>query len=102
MKVIAGYSLYLLGSFLLIVACILNVLPQNYLGGFVIAGFIGGVCFPWLNAIRQGQSLIRKENSVLELEAKEPLEIPASIIGNPKREDEEKDRRREEPIVVRS
>jgi hypothetical protein len=76
LNVLAGYGLYLFSAFLLIALCLLNILPTNYLGGFVIAGFIGGVCFPWLNAVRQGNKMIEKERlfEIAEEEEKEELQ----------------------------
>jgi hypothetical protein len=64
MNVITGFGLFLGGAFLLIVLALLNVLPTNYLGGFVIACFIGGLFFAWLNAWRQGEHFIETENSL--------------------------------------
>lgn len=62
MNVLAAFGLYLLGAFTLIVLALLGILPTNYLGGFVIAGFIGGLFFAWLNAWRQGNKLDRNES----------------------------------------
>ena len=66
MNVLSGFALYLLGAFALILLSIFNILPVNYLGGFVIAGFIGGLFFPWLNAWRQGEEMLQIENQSIE------------------------------------
>jgi hypothetical protein len=62
MNVLAAFGLYLLGAFTLIVLALLGILPTNYLGGFVIAGFMGGLIFAWLNAWRQGDKLDRNSS----------------------------------------
>jgi hypothetical protein len=57
MNVLQGFCLYLLGAFILVVLALFNIVPTNYLGGFVIAGFIGGLFFAWLNAWHQGEKM---------------------------------------------
>jgi hypothetical protein len=63
MNVLSSFCLYLFVALLLIALCVANILPQNYLGGFVIAGFIAGVCFPFFNATRQGEKMIAREKA---------------------------------------
>lgn len=62
MNVLTAIGLYLLGAFTLIVLALLGILPTNYLGGFIIAGFLGGLFFAWLNAWRQGNKLERNDS----------------------------------------
>jgi hypothetical protein len=77
MNVLEGFSLYLFGAFVLMVLCVFNVLPEYFLGGFVVAGFVGGVTFPFFHAVRQGKKMIAAETSTApEQETKERLEEP--------------------------
>ena len=48
--------------FIMIALALFNVLPINYLGGMVIALFIGGLWYAWLNAWRQTDKLIDGES----------------------------------------
>ncbi|MDH2900428.1 MAG: hypothetical protein PXY39_05605 [archaeon] len=63
--------MYLTGAFALILLSLFNILPVNYLGGFVIAGFIGGLFFAWFNAWRQGEKMLQIENQSIEAKKKE-------------------------------
>jgi hypothetical protein len=72
MKLISDFGLYLLGAFTLILLSLFNVLPVDYLGGFVIAGFIGGLLFARLNAWRQGEKMFKAEISSEKLGAASP------------------------------
>jgi hypothetical protein len=60
MNVLEGFGLYVFGAFSLVILALFNVVPTNYLGGFVIAGFIGGLFFAWLNAWRQGEKITKQ------------------------------------------
>lgn len=79
MNVLTGFGLYLLGAFALIVLALFDVLPTIYLGGFVIAGFIGGLFFAWLNAWRQGENLLRKESPQARLQTSK---TPVQAVSN--------------------
>ncbi len=77
MNVLAAFALYLLGAFALILLSLYNILPVNYLGGFVIAGFVGGLFFAWLNAWRQGEKM-KVEEKPKDLEKKEEAALVAA------------------------
>ena len=65
MNVLAGFSLYLLGAFALVVLSLLNIFPVNYLGGIVIIGFIGGLFYSWLNTWQRGRELSESEGMAM-------------------------------------
>jgi hypothetical protein len=58
MNTASGFALYLVGSFVLVVVCLLTPAIRYYLGAFVIFLFMGGVFFAWLNTIRQTNKMI--------------------------------------------
>jgi len=62
MNVLTGLGLYLALFFVMIVLALLNILPVNYLGGIIIALFIGGLFYAWLNAWRQTSKLVKVES----------------------------------------
>jgi hypothetical protein len=47
----------------MIALALLNMLPVYYLGGIVVALFIVGLLYSWLNAWRQGRKPIRAGNT---------------------------------------
>lgn len=59
MNVLSSFLLYLGLFFVMIFLALENILPTNYLGGIVIALFIGGLCYAWLNAWRQTNKLLK-------------------------------------------
>ena len=66
LNILSSFLLYLGLFFVMIFLALENILPTNYLGGIVIALFIGGLCYAWLNAWRQ-------TNKLLAVEGREPL-----------------------------
>ncbi len=81
MNVLTGFSLYLFGAFLLIVLRLTSVLPTNFLGGFVIAGFVGGLVFPFVNAVRQGEKMIASEKVAAIAEVAKREEEPITVTA---------------------
>ncbi len=62
MNVLSSFILYLVAFFGMITLALLNILPVNYLGGIVIALFIMGLLYSWLNAWRQTIKLVSKDS----------------------------------------
>ncbi|MHB1908526.1 MAG: hypothetical protein ACYCQJ_06600 [Nitrososphaerales archaeon] len=58
--------LFFAASFALIYAAIMTPLIQFYTGGIVIALFMTGLFYAWLNAIRQGRKLSQSKVTVQE------------------------------------
>ena len=86
MNVEMGYLLYLFGAFAAIALALFNIIPTNYLGGVVIAYFIVGLCFAWLNAIRQGEKMAKTERQ--------------EALVSPHEPEQEMPDREEEPLVA--
>jgi len=70
LNVLSAFTLYLGLFFVMIALALFNVLPLNYLGGIVIALFIGGLCYAWLNAWRQTDKIIDVESRKRLMEEK--------------------------------
>lgn len=107
MNVLEGFGLYLLGAFALITLSLFNILPTNYLGGLVIAGFIGGLFFFWLNSWRQGEKMLKAESLAVEVEKvvpSMPKEVekyyPCEREPIPKSKSDEGQEKKEEPLVA--
>ena len=81
MNVLSSFILYLLAFFGMITLALFNILPLNYLGGIVVALFITGLLYSWLNAWRQTATMVKKdsieqpelEREETELEAEYPI-----------------------------
>ena len=58
--------LFFVASFVLIYAAITTPLVQFYTGGIVVALFMTGLFYAWLNAIRQGRKLSQSKTTVQE------------------------------------
>ena len=72
------FVLYLIAFFAMIVLTLFRVLPVNYLGEIVIALFISGLCYSWLNAWRQTDKMIQREETSKKIdEGKKEEPIPA-------------------------
>jgi hypothetical protein len=63
MNVIESFLVYLGLFFLKIVLALEHILPLDYLGGIVVALFITGLFYAWLNAWRQTKKLIKEDNT---------------------------------------
>lgn len=62
------FLIYLLAFFALIVLALFRILPVNYFGEIVIVLFISGLCYSWLNAWRQTDKIIEKEETSKKVE----------------------------------
>jgi hypothetical protein len=74
MNILNSLVLYLALFLVMIILALEHVLPVNYLGGIVIALFIAGLFYAWLNAWRQTEKLIKGDSlhqSQLEKEERE-------------------------------
>jgi hypothetical protein len=89
MNVLTALCLYLFGVFSLIALCVANVLPVNYLGGFLIWSFYGTLLFIFGSAVWQGEQMVKQARAMALSEA---LEAEA--------EKEPKEEREEQPIMV--
>lgn len=59
-----GYVVYLAAFFAMILLALFNVLPVVFLGGIVIALFIGGLFYFWFRAWRETEQMIKKSPSL--------------------------------------
>ena len=75
MNVATSFIAYLGLFFVMIALALLNVIPVNYLGGIVIALFIGSLVFAWLNAWRQTEDLVKKDVASQPRLEKEEIEL---------------------------
>lgn len=102
MNVLVGYALYLIGIFGTIALALFHVLPVDYLGGIIIALFIAGLVYTWLNAWRQTDKLIevdRGEQSELE-EHETEIEQEYPYPFEHRAEQPEKRKKEEEEVSV--
>jgi predicted tellurium resistance membrane protein TerC len=67
-----GYAIYLAAFFVMIGLALLRVLPVVFLGGIVIALFIGGLFYFWLDAWRETEKMIETEKKHEEEEQPVP------------------------------
>jgi len=91
LNVLSALILYLGLFFVMIALALFKVLPVNYLGGIVIALFIGGLCYAWLNAWRQTDKIMNVESREKVAQEKSVQKREAS-----QREPEDKSKKKEE------
>jgi hypothetical protein len=84
LTVLGGFALYLLGSFILIALGLFNIVPRDYLGGIVIALFIGGLSYSLAGAIYQTKAMIEAERI-----KSSNLKHPAEREAEPRKQEEE-------------
>ena len=76
MNVLAGFSLYLAGSFALIYLSLVNIVPTNYLGGLVIGLFIAGLFFAFGNTIYQTKKMnVAEQQKTVNEKKEEPPKV---------------------------
>jgi hypothetical protein len=63
-----GYAIYLAAFFVMIGLALMRALPVVFLGGIVIALFIGGLFYFWLEAWRETERMIETERKHEDLQ----------------------------------
>ena len=93
LNLLTALALYLGLFFVMIALALFKVLPVNYLGGIVIALFIGGLCYAWLNAWRQTDKLIDVETRKKVTEEKTVREPEASQIESQTKSEDDREKK---------
>ncbi len=68
----AGFALYLVGAFALVIIAMETPSIQYYTGGIVIGLFIFGLFFAYVNAMRQTRRLVEKRPEEEEKKEEQP------------------------------
>lgn len=103
MNTFIGLTLYIAAYLVMIVVALLNLIPVDYLGGIVVALFIAGLFYAWLNAIRQTDNMIKTENrkqSAAKNEKQNVQERPPSYERATEPERSQKEEANEEKAIA--